>query len=119
MASPEGGPIRIYPWEISATGEFDQEQLELLHLADVDYLVEWLNEKPYGIMISLMEILGHGHIRRAVQIARGLVQVNPTNQARFDEVMPDPKIRRYWFETPLEEIPEGPSEIQQPKDYVQ
>lgn len=118
----ERSPVKIYPWSMSATGEFEQDQLTILQHSDIGFLVEWLNEKPYGIMNSLIEIMYHGNVRRAIQIARGLVETNPIHQARFREVLgfgEDERLFDYWFKKPIEEIPSQPSEMTVPIEYVQ
>ena len=115
---PGRSPRKIYPWSMSATGGFGEDQLFMLQHYDVEELVEWFDEKPYGIMIGIMEILGHGNDRKAIEIARGLVGLNPAHERRFSEVM-DERTMEYWFRKPLEEIPSQPSEIRGPVEFVQ
>lgn len=116
------GPRKIYPWSISATMEmgygFGDEQLMMLQFDDLEFLADWLNEKSYGIMPSILEILAHGNDRRAFELARKLVELNPEHRKRFENVM-DEATLRYWFESPLDLIPAEPSEIKGPKEYIQ
>ena len=116
------GPRKIYPWSISATMElgwgFDEDQLMMLQYDDLDFLADWLNEKSYGIIPAILEIRGHGNDRRAVELARKVVELNPEHRRRFEEVIKSEDALRYWFEAPLELIPAEPSEISGPKEFI-
>ncbi len=113
----EKSMLKVYPWSMSATGYFHRDQLVVLQYHDVGKLVQLLDQEPHMLIISVMEIIGHGNIRRAVQIARGLVEVNPRHEQRFRQYM-DQDTMRYWFSEPLEKIPSNPSEIPVPIEYV-
>jgi hypothetical protein len=113
----EGPILRIFPWSLSATGRYNQEQLAVLKNNDIEEIVEILNQQPHEIFDTMAEIVGHGNIRRAVQIARGLVSVNPAHEQLFQTKM-DRHTMHHWFKEPLDRIPSRPTEIPVPVEYI-
>jgi hypothetical protein len=97
-------PRQIFPWSISITGRFGQEGLKMLELDHVLEVVEFLDKKPHMIIDSVMEIVGHGELRRAVHIARTLVWINPRHKQLFMPHM-DEHTQDHWFKEPLDRIP--------------
>lgn len=119
---PMRPPRKIYPWSMSATASmglgFDEHQLLMLQAFDLDHVAEELDERPYGIMPAVLEIFGHGNDRRAVELARRVVALNPAHMNRFREFMDEAALHA-WFEKPLDEFPSQPSEIKGLIEYVQ
>lgn len=118
MVADEREPIKIYPWSISVTGGFSKEELLHLEMFPIDMLVEDFNSSPYAIARGLAELLDHGAVRRAVELARGLVTLNPVHEERLKEFTGESSMD-FWLRKPLEEIPSQPSEIAGPIEYVQ
>jgi hypothetical protein len=84
---------------------------------DIEEIVGILNEQPQEIFDTMAEIVGHGNIRRAVQIARGLVRTNPAHEQLFKTQM-DRHTMHHWFKVPLDRIPSKPTEIPVPVEYI-
>ncbi len=115
-------PRKIYPWTMSATEGmgfgFEQSQLDLIAIGDLDYWAERCDGAPYGIIPSVLELILHGNDRRAADLARRVVALNPAHVDIFRGVM-DENALKFWLEKPLEEIPSTPSEIRGPVEYIQ
>jgi hypothetical protein len=109
--------LRIFPWSLSATGRYSTEQLAVLKNNDIEEIVGILNEQPHEIFDTMAEIVGHGNIRRAVRIARGLVSANPAHEQLFKTQM-DRHTMHHWFKVPLGSIPSKPTEILVPVEYI-
>ena len=122
MTDPEKAsqrpPVKIYPWSRSVTGQFSERELIMLRGFSVADLAEEFDPHPYAIINGVIEITGHGEIRRAVEFARALAELNPLHLERFREVLGEGDME-YWFRKPLEEIPSKPSEMTVPIEYVQ
>lgn len=71
--------VMIFPWSMSATGQWSEET-GLLKLRDdtIKELVEWLF--PWGYIpqnTAIVELMAHGNLRRAAEFARNLVEAYP------------------------------------------
>ena len=68
-------------------------------------VVDFLDAKPEAIIDSVVELVGHGELRRAVHVVRTLVWLNPTHKQLFEPHM-DEHTQHHWFQESLERIPD-------------
>ena len=113
MTDRERGP-RIFPWELSATGQWSMETgLDKLRDLPIPELVAYLDEFSYAIETGVFEILAHGNMRRAVEVSRRLVELNPKYVERFKVAFggEDTQFYKDWFSSPLEGFPSSSGEM--------
>lgn len=102
--------LRIPRWEISVTGAWNVDSgILLLRDKTVEELTDLLRDcGNYVQQTGVMEILEHGSPRKAAELARRLVGDHPEYQmlyAHFGE-----GVNRLLFSTPLDNLPNSPSE---------
>lgn len=99
--------ILIYPWQISATGKWGENGLRKLVEEDVDVIAASMlvNAHPDEICLSaITEFVLHGNVRKAAELARYFVKVNPSIKEMIGEYIP-PTLGRDLLETELEDLP--------------
>lgn len=107
--------VRVYPWEMSATGSWSPET-GIFRLRDdtPEQLAELLwNPGSLVQNTAMVELMAHGNPRKAAQLARALVSQHPIAENSIREGF-GPRTAEYLLKVPLERIPGTPSEY--PKD---
>lgn len=99
-------PSEVVPWDISYTNRWPPKDLAVLRDTPVGELARTLRDRwtlP-DIDSVILEFIGHGEFKRAVQFVRFVSKGHPDIREALKKGL-SPSERRVLFTLPLEEIP--------------
>jgi hypothetical protein len=108
----ERTPQTIYPWELGASSIWKQEaDLHLLRQGSIENILERILSLPITEQIAtILELEIHGDRKKAAELARALVAVNP----QFSRMLSDSVGHDTWrllLKTTLDHLPSKPTEF--------
>ncbi len=109
-------PIKLFPWNMSATGRWEISSLQELQTHEPEDLAEPLWKQ--GLLHSaLIELISHGNPRKAALIARISVKTDPTREQIIIENI-GPLAKDLLRCRNLKSLPSKPSEFPHHVNYV-
>lgn len=117
---PQEGKHIVYPWNMSATREFDQKELRKIRDEEPKVLAEVL--WPGGKAVrnrALIELIAHGNPRKAAEVTRAQTTEHPKQTTLIKKQLEEAfgsKAARMLLTQNLSSIPSSPKEF--PPDTV-